>query len=253
MTNYIEQANQQQISIETKITPELLSDVPVNWVGGSRWTFDRGAMPGEPFAFLDGDNETSTAAMVEIQTPGRPVFFEVRKVDGILLSRSEFPDEAAREAERSIENERSLSNYTRQQLARICELDAAIDSAADQGGDVFFAAVAAKDEYIDSQGIDRNRLEVTGREVSQIETEDPALNIVEQVCKDFDGNGIYSVGAIGALRAMAHHWKDHLFEGHSPRIISEDIDEMKQLLEVMRAEIMSRIAAQQVPAESPRG
>lgn len=80
MTNYIEQANQQQISIETKITPELLSDVPVNWVGGSRWTFDRGAMPGEPFAFLDGDNETSTAAMVEIQTPGRPVFLKFAKL-----------------------------------------------------------------------------------------------------------------------------------------------------------------------------
>ena len=142
MTNYIEQANQQQISIETKITPELLSDVPVNWVGGSRWTFDRGAMPGEPFAFLDGDNETSTAAMVEIQTPGRPVFFEVRKVDGILLSRSEFPDEAAREAERSIENERSLpetQNTDRRPIAGdprlfIEKLGYAIDTDCDQPG-----------------------------------------------------------------------------------------------------------------------
>lgn len=82
---------------------------------------------------------------------------------------------------------------------------------------------------------------------------DPTLKVVASVCNDFDGNGIYSVGAIGALRAMAHHWKDHLAEGHSPRIISEDIDEMKNQLEVMRAEIMSRIAAQQVPQESPRG
>lgn len=40
----------------------------------------------------------------------------------------------------------------------------------------------------------------------------PALKIVKDVCNDFDGNGIFSVGAIGALRAMAHHWKDHLAE-----------------------------------------
>lgn len=69
----------------------------------------------------------------------------------------------------------------------------------------------------------------------------PALKIVKDVCNDFDGNGIFSVGAIGALRAMAHHWKDHLAESHGPRIISEDIDEMAKMLEVMRAEIMRRI------------
>ncbi len=47
-----------------------------------------------------------------------------------------------------------MTNYTRQQIVRISELDAAIDSAADHDDEVFFAAVAAKDEYIDSQGID---------------------------------------------------------------------------------------------------
>ena len=57
-----------------------------------------------------------------------------------------------------------MSNYTHQQLARISELDAAVDAAADKGDDAFFTAVAAKDEYIDSQGIDCDRLEVTGRE-----------------------------------------------------------------------------------------
>ena len=85
--------------------PVLLSDGPVNWIGSSRWTFDRGAIAGEPFAFLDGDKETSLAVMVEIESPGRTVFFEVRKVGGILLSRSEFPDEAAREAEQRIAND----------------------------------------------------------------------------------------------------------------------------------------------------
>jgi len=69
----------------------------------------------------------------------------------------------------------------------------------------------------------------------------PAFKVVQDVCNDFDGNGIYSVGAIGALRAMAHHCKDHLAEGHTPRVISDDIDEMAKQLEVMRAEIMRRI------------
>lgn len=69
----------------------------------------------------------------------------------------------------------------------------------------------------------------------------PALKIVEDVCNDFDGNGIFSVGAIGALRAMAYHWKEHLAEANNPRMISDDIDEMVKQLEVMRAEIMRRI------------
>lgn len=71
---------------------------------------------------------------------------------------------------------------------------------------------------------------------------DAALKIVEDVCHDFDSNGISSVGASAALRAMANHWKNHLHEGHKPRIISEDIDEMKNQLEVMRAEVMRRVA-----------
>jgi hypothetical protein len=78
--------------------PGSISD-PVNWVGCDRWTFDRGAMPGEPFAFLDGDSDTSVAAIIEIHTPGKPVCYEVRKADGVLLPKAEFPDEAARIAE----------------------------------------------------------------------------------------------------------------------------------------------------------
>lgn len=77
-----------------------------------------------------------------------------------------------------------MSNYTSQQLARISELDGAIDKAADQGDEMFFAAVAAKDEYIDEQGIDRDRLEVTGREVQENvgnETQKPTSTVVEYV------------------------------------------------------------------------
>lgn len=62
---------------------------------------------------------------------------------------------------------RTATNYTRGQLGRIGELDAASDAADDHGNDDddFFAAVAAKDEYIDSQGIDRDRMEVSGRDM----------------------------------------------------------------------------------------
>lgn len=88
---------------------ELQRDSPVSWFGSSRWTFDRGAMPGEPFAFLDGDKDTSVAAMVEIQTPGKPVCYEVRKVDGILLSKADFPSEAAEVAEREVQGEEKAS------------------------------------------------------------------------------------------------------------------------------------------------
>jgi len=70
----------------------------------------------------------------------------------------------------------------------------------------------------------------------------PALDLVQAVIRDFDGSGIYSVGCSAALNAMVYHWKDHLAQAHhSPEIISEDIDEMMQRLEVMRAEIMRRL------------
>lgn len=74
------------------------------------------------------------------------------------------------------------------------------------------------------------------------------LAVIDAVCKDFDGNGIFSVGAIGALKAMSGYWADHLTEGHNPKIISEDLDEMAKQLEVMRAEIMRRILNDELPA-----
>lgn len=73
----------------------------------------------------------------------------------------------------------------------------------------------------------------------------PALKIMGDVIHDFDGAGIYSVGANGALNAMAHHWSEHLNEGHDAMILSEDIRDTKDLLEIMRAEIMSRIRISQ--------
>lgn len=75
---------------------------------------------------------------------------------------------------------------------------------------------------------------------SPVEQDHPAIAIIRDVCKDFDGSGIYSVGCNGALAAMARHWEEHLNEGNSHKIISDDLDEMMKRLEVMRAEIMRR-------------
>jgi hypothetical protein len=72
---------------------------PLIWSGANRWTFDRGAMPGEPFAFLDGDIETAKASMACVQTPGKSDTFEVRAPGGVLLAKTNFASEAARLAE----------------------------------------------------------------------------------------------------------------------------------------------------------
>ena len=86
------------MQIQSNDVDVAASDSPRNWPGSSRWQFDRGAMPGEPFAFLDGDCETGSAAMVEVQTPARPSVYEVRSQDGALLSRAFWLSMAASEA-----------------------------------------------------------------------------------------------------------------------------------------------------------
>ncbi len=69
----------------------------------------------------------------------------------------------------------------------------------------------------------------------------PILNNVEAVCQTFSSNGIYSVGAIAALRAMSAHWDSHFAEGHPPTIIENDIEGMFEQLRIMRTEIMRRV------------
>lgn len=81
----------------------IASGAPWNWHGSVRWTFDRGAMPGEPFAFLDGNPEESIAAMFELQSHARTTVFEVRDATGKLLSRADDPSAAAMSAERRID------------------------------------------------------------------------------------------------------------------------------------------------------
>ena len=78
--------------------------------------------------------------------------------------------------------------------------------------------------------------------------EHPALSVVEDVCREFDGNGIFSVGANGALRAMADHWKEHLAEGHDATIVTDDIDGMIKQLSVVSAEISLRLTDRIRPA-----
>ena len=70
----------------------------------------------------------------------------------------------------------------------------------------------------------------------------PVLNNVEAVCQTFNSNGIYSVGATAALRAMSAHWDSHLAEGHPPTIIENDIEGMFDELRALRTEIMRRVS-----------
>ncbi|MNR71586.1 hypothetical protein D3C71_22170 [compost metagenome] len=74
-------------------------------------------------------------------------------------------------------------------------------------------------------------------------------SFIDGVCKDSDGNGIYSVGASAAVRAMAHHWKDHLAEGHAPEtILPADIDGAIAQLLHLRQDILVRLNAYDMPA-----
>jgi hypothetical protein len=82
----------------SRVTP---SPIPP---AGDRWTSDRGAAPGEPFMFLDGDRETAKAAITEIDDPKNPgrATFEAHTADGELLGRFGTAEQAARFAEENV-------------------------------------------------------------------------------------------------------------------------------------------------------
>lgn len=67
------------------------------------------------------------------------------------------------------------------------------------------------------------------------------LNAVDDVCKAFNGSGIYSVGAAAALRAMSGHWQGHLAEGNPPTIITDDINGLIAELRAMQASLFARL------------
>jgi len=72
---------------------------------GPRWTVDPGAMPGEPFQFLDvrdGDLETATAALIELATEDGKVLYQAVRANGRRLGLFQTPQEAARAVERVV-------------------------------------------------------------------------------------------------------------------------------------------------------
>lgn len=85
-----------------KLNPDAVAiegDGPIQfYTAGNRWRFDRGAMPGEPFGFLDvvdDDLESAVAAIREVQVPAKGSVFEVSDTRGSLLSSASSPEEAA--------------------------------------------------------------------------------------------------------------------------------------------------------------
>jgi|GEM_PF-6945771 len=69
-------------------------------------------------------------------------------------------------------------------------------------------------------------------------TDNPTLNtILTYAAEAFDGHGAVRDGVLGALRAMASHWDKRLAEGHSARIIDEDVDSLVDSLQQMRLKI----------------
>jgi N12 class adenine-specific DNA methylase/tRNA1(Val) A37 N6-methylase TrmN6 len=89
---------------QQQLAPELdtqVADGPTHGAG-ERWTHDRGAMPGEPFAYLDGDADTAKAAMREVEVPGKGRYYEVTDTEGNTLSSGTTPREAGELAERAL-------------------------------------------------------------------------------------------------------------------------------------------------------
>lgn len=77
------------------------------------------------------------------------------------------------------------------------------------------------------------------------------LNAVDDVCKAFNGSGIYSVGAAAALRAMSGHWQGHLAEGNPPTIITDDINGLIAELRAMQASLFARLCKEAEMAQQP--
>lgn len=89
----------------TIIPPESSAVSPLpNPPPSPRWISDRGAMPGEPSMFLDGDAQTAKAAITEVEDPHSPgrATFEVHLPNGDLLGGFGTAEEAAKHAEANV-------------------------------------------------------------------------------------------------------------------------------------------------------
>ena len=69
---------------------------------GARWTPNRGAMPGEPVAYLDGDAETSQAAIIEREQDDGGVLYEAVGAGGATIGTFSTIGEAAAAAEAAV-------------------------------------------------------------------------------------------------------------------------------------------------------
>lgn len=61
---------------------DTLSPVPPP---GLRWFADRGAIPGEPTYFLDGDSENARAVITPLEVPRGGLLFDAVLADGTLV------------------------------------------------------------------------------------------------------------------------------------------------------------------------
>lgn len=83
---------------ELRPEPHEVSEVPVS-PPGDRWTGDRGAIPGEPSHFLDGDAETAKAALVEVPQKEGEAVWEARDAEGKAIGQFSNLEDAAKAAE----------------------------------------------------------------------------------------------------------------------------------------------------------
>lgn len=75
----------------------------------SRWIVDRGAIPDEPFAYLDGDSETGKAALIEHRNDEGLILYESVTSDGVRIGVFQTIEEAAKTTEKYIDNIKKLS------------------------------------------------------------------------------------------------------------------------------------------------
>lgn len=99
------------------------SDSPIA-PAGPRWNTDRGAMPGEPFMFLDQNEDTgdAVAALVEKEIEGRGVVYEGYMQDGRFLGQYSTVEEAAKQVEKHADRLTEIDQENAQQTESIKEI-----------------------------------------------------------------------------------------------------------------------------------
>jgi hypothetical protein len=69
------------------------------------------------------------------------------------------------------------------------------------------------------------------------------VEIVESVCDEYQKNNMHSMGACSALRSMCHYWsEDPMGIEELQRVVPHQLDGLIDQLELMKAEILRRLA-----------